>query len=104
MLPAAWTKCSSNSALEDDCTIQYARKPSPVNLSNQPPDFVIPCRTELTNLSMTKANCSNLTASFMSIVDSRMSAAMTNIWTGSPAMIASRSCSLSNRCSQSGGA
>ena len=66
-----------------DCTIQYARKPSPVNLSNQPPGVPIPPRTADTNLSMVRAKSSNLTASFISIVDSRMSAAITNIWIGS---------------------
>ena len=53
-----------------------------MNLSNQPPESRIPRRTELTNLSMTSANRSKRIDSFMSVVDSRMSAAMTNIWMG----------------------
>src|SRR5438132_4187079 len=64
----------------------------------------MPLRTELTNLSMMSANRSNLTDSFMSVVDSRMSAAMTNIWIGSPSITESSSSSFRNRCSQSGGA
>src|SRR5207249_1441535 len=84
--------------------IQYARNPSPVNLSNQPPDRRIPLRTEDTNRSITAANRSNRIDSFISAVDSRMSAAITNIWIASPSITASSSSAVRNRCSQSGGA
>ena len=53
---------------------------------------------------MIVAKRSNFTDSFMSVVDSRMSAAMTNIWIGSPSITASRSSVARNRRSQSGGA
>ena len=104
MSPAVWTNRSSYSSGSPSWTIQYARNPSPVNLSNQPPERRIPRRTEVTNLSITSANRSKRTDSFMSVVDSRMSAAITNIWIGSPSITASSSSSLRNRCSQSGGA
>ena len=38
MSPVVWTIRSSNSLSGPGWTIQYARKPSPVNLSNHPPD------------------------------------------------------------------
>ena len=104
MLPAASTNRCSYSSGEADCTIQYARKPSPVNLSNHPPGVPIPLRTADTNLSMIVAKRSNCTASFISSVDSRMSAAITNICRGAVSMIASSSWSRSKRSSQSGGA
>src|SRR5262249_36010176 len=55
-------------------------------------------------LSMTIAKRSNRMDSFMSVVGSRMSAAMTNIWRGLPSITLSSRSSRRNRCSQSGGA
>src|SRR5262245_20822069 len=104
MSPAVWTNRSSYSSGEALCTIQYARNPSPVNLSNHPPDRRIPRRTELTNRSITDANSPKRIASFIRAVDSRMSAAITNIWIASPSITESRSSSLRKRVSQSGGA
>src|SRR5919201_4074287 len=104
MSPAVWTKRPSYSSRGADWTIQYARNPSPVNLSNQPPERRMPWRTELTNLSMTKANRSNFTDSFINVVDSRMSAAITNIWIGSPSITESKRSLRRKRFSQSGGA
>ena len=103
-LPAASTNRRWYCSFGVAGAIQYARKPSPVNLSNQPPGVPIPLRTAETNLSMIFANRSKWTASFIRSVDSRMSAAITNICKGVVSMIASSSCSRSNRSSQSGGA
>src|SRR5439155_697415 len=47
--PVVWTNRSSYSSGGAGWTIQYARNPSPVNLSNQPPELRIPRRTDVTN-------------------------------------------------------